>query len=201
MNETTVTVVGNLVDDPRLRQTENGVVVANFRVASTSRRYDRDSGRWIDAGSLFLNVTCWRALGDNVAASLHKGDPVLVAGRLFTRTYQRDGQVRSSYDVDATAVGPDLARGTAVFQRHLRPVVPPTFTVDEPGGPIEETSDELSGAAEGLPTAAGGLADGGLADGGLADGGLADGGLADGGLADGGPADELDDTVELTLAR
>jgi single-strand DNA-binding protein len=143
MNETTMVVVGNLVDDPRLRKTESGVDVASFRVASTSRRYDRESARWVDSASLFLNVTCWRALGSNVAASLHKGDPVVVTGRVFTRTYERDGQLRSSYELEATAVGPDLARGTAQFQRLTRPAVPPTYVVSE------EATDGAVDAEEG----------------------------------------------------
>ena len=176
MNETTVTVVGNLVDDPRLRQIENGTVVASFRVASTSRRYDRDAGRWVDSGSLFLNVTCWRALGENVAASLRKGDPALVVGRLFTRTYERDGQLRSSYDVEATAVGPDLARGTAAFQRQTRVTVPPTFTVDDADGDGDgegEGEGEVGGggAGAGAGAGAGGAGAAGGAVAGRADGG------------------------------
>jgi single-strand DNA-binding protein len=121
MNETSVTVVGNLVDDPRLRTTETGVDVAGFRVASTARRWDRATGRWSDAGSLFLSVTCWRALAGNAVASLRKGDPVVVTGRLSTRTYEKDGHTRSTCELEAVAIGPDLARGTAVFRRSPRP--------------------------------------------------------------------------------
>ena len=88
MNETSVTLVGNLVHDPRLRTTVSGVDVAGFRVASTARRWDRATGRWSDAGSLFLSVTCWRTLAGNAVASLRKGDPVVVTGRLSTRTYE-----------------------------------------------------------------------------------------------------------------
>lgn len=117
MYETTVTIVGNLVDTPTLRRTDSGVPVANFRVASTSRRFDQASGSWVDHGSLFLGVTCWRALAGNVASSMNKGDPVVLTGRLHTRQYQVDGQTRSRYEVDALAVGPDLARGSAVFRR------------------------------------------------------------------------------------
>src|SRR5215204_5889648 len=121
MNETSVTLVGNLVDDPRLRTTETGVDVAGFWVASTARRWDRATGRWSDAGSLFLSVTCWRALAGNAVASLRKGVPVVVTGRLSTRTYEKDGQTRSTCELEAIAIGPDLARGTAVFRRSPRP--------------------------------------------------------------------------------
>jgi single-strand DNA-binding protein len=120
MNETNVTVVGNVVDDPRLRTTDTGVDVAGFRVASTARRWDRATSRWSDAGSLFLSVTCWRGLAGNAAASLRKGDPVVVTGRLFTRTYEKDGQTRSTCELEAVAIGPDLARGTAVSRASMR---------------------------------------------------------------------------------
>jgi single-strand DNA-binding protein len=121
MNETLVTVVGNLVDDPKLRTIEAGQDVASFRIASTSRRFDKDSQRWIDSGQLFLGVSCWRALAGNATASLRKGDPVVVTGKLTTRTYEKDGQTRTVCELEALAIGPDLARGTAVFRRSPRP--------------------------------------------------------------------------------
>ncbi len=120
MNETLVTVVGNLVDDPKLRTIEAGQDVASFRIASTSRRFDKDSQRWIDSSQLFLGVSCWRALAGNATASLRKGDPVVVTGKLTTRTYEKDGQTRSVCELEALAIGPDLARGTAVFRRSPR---------------------------------------------------------------------------------
>lgn len=117
MNQTVITVVGNLVDEPQLRHLDSGIDVTNFRIASTSRRYDRESNTWVDAGTLFLRVTCWRALGSNVAASLRKGDPVVVTGRLQSRTFQREDHQQVRYELDATAVGPDLSRGIALFRR------------------------------------------------------------------------------------
>lgn len=120
INETTVTMVGNLVEDPKQRTTESGIDLAVFRLASTARKFDAQTGRHVDAGSLFLSVTCWRTLAGNVAASLRKGDPVVVTGRLFTRSYEKDGQTRSVVEMEAHAIGPDLARGTAVFRRTPR---------------------------------------------------------------------------------
>ena len=89
MNETTVTVIGNVVDEPQRRKTEAGISVTNFRVASTARRYDRQDGRWIDGDSLYLKVSCWRQLADNVDRSVVKGDPIVVTGRLYTRSCVR----------------------------------------------------------------------------------------------------------------
>lgn len=120
INETPITMVGNLVDDPRQRTTDSGIDLAVFRVASTARKFDAHAGRHVDASSLFLSVTCWRALAGNVVASLRKGDPVVVTGKLFTRTYEKDGQSRTVVEMEAHAVGPDLARGTAVFRRTPR---------------------------------------------------------------------------------
>ncbi len=158
MHETMITVVGNLVDDPKLRTTESGVEVTSFRIASTSRRLDRETNSWVDYGQLFLGVSCWRSLGVNVVASLRKGDPVVVSGRLFTRQYERDGQLRSSYEMDAVAVGPDLARGTATFQRtksvpathavtdeHGLPEAPPGDLATQPAAPAG--ADALASAA------------------------------------------------------
>lgn len=152
MNETSVTLVGNLVDDPRLRTTETGVDVAGFRVASTARRWDRATGRWSDAGSLFLNVTCWRALAGNAVASLRKGDPVVVTGRLSTRTYEKDGQVRSACELEAIAIGPDLARGIAVFRRAPRPAGAGS---DQPPGDAGSTAAATAEQALALAGAAG----------------------------------------------
>jgi single-strand DNA-binding protein len=121
MYETNVTVVGNLVDDPQLRTTPNGNKVANFRIASTARRRDRVTGEWGDGDSLFISVACWRDVATNVVQSIGKGDPVIVFGRIFTRVYERDGQARHTCEMDAVAVGPDLARGTASFQKSQKP--------------------------------------------------------------------------------
>jgi single-strand DNA-binding protein len=130
MYETLVTVVGNAVDAPNRRNLEGGTTVCNFRVASTARRFDRQTGTWIDGDSLFLKVTCWRQLADNVAASVHKGDPIVVTGRVFTKSYEKDGQRRSSYEMEAHSVGHDLARGTSEFIRPQR--ANPTYQVDDP---------------------------------------------------------------------
>jgi single-strand DNA-binding protein len=155
MHETMITIIGNLVDDPKLRTTDSGVEVTNFRIASTSRRLDRESNSWVDYGQLFLGVSCWRSLGVNVVASLRKGDPVVISGRLFTRQYERDGQLRSSYEMDAVAVGPDLARGTATFQR-TKPVPATHAATDKQGVPEAPPGDQAGQPA--VPAGAGALA-------------------------------------------
>jgi single-strand DNA-binding protein len=119
MNDTYITIVGNVVDEPRLRTTSSsGVPVLSFRVASTSRRLDRETGKWQDSDRLFATVTCWRALAQNVARSLKKGQPVIVTGRFYSREYTtKDETSRVSYEVDAAAIGHDLSRGISEFTR------------------------------------------------------------------------------------
>lgn len=133
MNDTTMTVVGNLVDTPQRRVLDNGTSVTTFRVASTARRFDREKATWIDRDTLFVRVTCWRQLGDNVARSLIKGDPVVVHGRYFSRQYEVEEQKRTAYDLEAYAIGHDLARGTTTFQHTPRSAgAGPSYEVEPP---------------------------------------------------------------------
>lgn len=110
--ETQITVVGNLVEDPELRFTGQGVAVAKFRVASTPRVKDGDG--WKDGESLFLTVNVWRQQAEHVAESLTRGMRVVVVGRLKQRSYQtREGEKRTVYEVEADEVGPSLRNATA----------------------------------------------------------------------------------------
>ncbi|MET7514049.1 single-stranded DNA-binding protein [Streptomyces sp. NPDC005480] len=113
-NETVITVVGNLVDDPELRFTPAGAAVAKFRVASTPRVYDKQANEWKDGESLFLTCSVWRQAAENVAESLARGNRVIVQGRLKQRSYEdREGVKRTVYELDVDEVGPTLARATA----------------------------------------------------------------------------------------
>lgn len=109
MNEIPMTVVGNLTGDPELRFTPNGDAVANFTVASTPRVYDRQSGEWRDGEPVFMRCNAWRQAAENMAESLRKGDRVVVTGKLRQRMWQtREGENRSSYELDATDVGASM---------------------------------------------------------------------------------------------
>jgi single-strand DNA-binding protein len=119
--ETTITLVGNLVDDPELRFTPSGAAVANFRVASTPRTYDRQSGEWKDGESLFLSCSVWRQAAENVAESLQRGMRVIVHGRLKSRSYEtREGEKRTVFEIDVDEVGPSLRSATAKVTRAMR---------------------------------------------------------------------------------
>jgi single-strand DNA-binding protein len=143
MNDTYITIVGNVVDEPRPRTTGAGIPVTSFRIASTSRRFNRETGAWEDNERLFVTVTSWRAMAQNVAASLHKGQPVLVTGRLYSREYTKDEVTRMSYELDAVAVGHDLSRGTSEFTKVVRPYAVTSVEVDDEGIPADLTDERI----------------------------------------------------------
>ena len=116
--ETVITVVGNLVDDPELRFTPSGAAVANFRIASTPRTFNRQTNEWEDGDALFLSCSIWRQAAENVAESLQKGMRVVVQGRLKSRQYEtREGEKRTVFEIDVDEVGPSLRYATAKVTR------------------------------------------------------------------------------------
>ncbi len=127
MNDITFSVVGNVVNDVEMRFTKAGEPVASFRVASSTRRFDRANDRWVDGDTHYFTVSCWRGLAHNVMQSLQKGMPVIVHGRLRSREVERPCKEQTHIvrylDIEATAVGPDLARGTAIYTRVKREAV------------------------------------------------------------------------------
>ncbi|MDH6140926.1 single stranded DNA-binding protein [Kitasatospora sp. GP30] len=120
MNETMVTMIGNVASMVQYGQTAGGIPMANFRLASTERRYDRARAEWVDGDTLWVTVLAWRGLASNVVSSLEKGDPVLVSGRLRVREWEDEGKRRSVVEIDARAIGHDLGRGTSAFRSSVR---------------------------------------------------------------------------------
>jgi single-strand DNA-binding protein len=119
--ETVITVVGNLTDDPELRFTPSGAAVAKFRVASTPRMLDRQSGEWKDGDPLFLACNIWRDAAEHVAESLQRGARVIVTGRLRQRSYEtREGEKRTVYELEVDEIGPSLRYATAKVQKMSR---------------------------------------------------------------------------------
>lgn len=136
MNEALVTFQGWVGSDVVHRETAQGNV-ANLRVGTTPRIRKRN-GDWVDGPTSWFSVTCWRTLADHVRDSVRKGEPVVVHGRLRTDVWKReDGQSSVSYVVEATSLGHDLSRGTAVFVKAVRPERP---DVDED---VDTTVKEL----------------------------------------------------------
>lgn len=121
MNDTTITIAGNLVDDPELRYTPQGQPVARFRIASTPRYLDNAAGEWKDGESLFLTCNVWRQAAENVAESLNRGTRAIVTGKLRQRSYEtREGDKRTVYEVEADEVGVSLRTATAKVSKVTR---------------------------------------------------------------------------------
>ena len=119
--DVTITVIGNLTDDPELRFTPSGAAVAKFRVASTPRFLDRQTNEWKDGEPLFLTCNVWRQAAENVAESLQRGARVIVSGRLRQRSYEtRDGEKRTVIELEVDEIGPSLRYATAKVQKMSR---------------------------------------------------------------------------------
>jgi single-strand DNA-binding protein len=155
MNETLITVVGHVATEPTLRTTAGGVRVAGFRLASTERRFDKGVGGWRDLHTTFYTVTSWRNMAENVCQSVAKGQPVVVTGRLRDSSYDaKDGQRRTVLEIEALAVGHDLARGVATFTKATgAPAVNVVRALDEAPsgradgvGPLDPVTGESLGA-------------------------------------------------------
>lgn len=113
LNETRIALRGNVATEPLLKVTPEGTTLCSFRVAVTARRWSPADSRAVDMESSFYTVTCWRSLAENAAASLSKGQGVVVTGRLRVRQYTHEEQLRTSADVVADGVGHDLSWGTS----------------------------------------------------------------------------------------
>ncbi|MFW0120305.1 single-stranded DNA-binding protein [Rothia sp. P5764] len=118
-NDTTITIVGNLVADPELRFTPNGAAVTNLTIASTPRTYDRATGEWKEGATLFLRASAWKDHAENIANSLKKGMRVIAQGNLKARTYEtKEGQQRTAYELELLEIGPSLRYATAQTTRN-----------------------------------------------------------------------------------
>ncbi|MFC7220143.1 single-stranded DNA-binding protein [Streptomyces polyrhachis] len=117
MNNTLVTVVGNVATAPDFRVSQNGTPAIRFRLATTERRYDPGAGGWTDGARSFYTVWANRALAEHAASSLSIGDPVIVRGRLRVREREHEGRQFADAQIDALSMGHDLARGTSAFHR------------------------------------------------------------------------------------
>ena len=148
----TITLRGYVATELRQNTTDNGLAVASFRMCTTERRYDRDAGSWLDGQTNWYAVSLFRQLATNAAFSIHKGDRVLVTGRLRLRQWAtEDGRSGTSADIDADTVGHDLMWGTASFRR----TVSGAAAVDRAR---EEDTDHIGGDAD-LTDSYGRLAD------------------------------------------
>jgi single-strand DNA-binding protein len=118
IHEAQVNVAGYVATDPKFKKVAGDVSSAKLRVAYTARRRDRETGEWSDGPTSFVSVQCWRTLADNVKVSVHKGEPVLITGRLQIRRFEdQEGAPRTAVEIEAMSIGHDLTRGVAQFSR------------------------------------------------------------------------------------
>ncbi|OLE29436.1 MAG: hypothetical protein AUG44_04220 [Actinobacteria bacterium 13_1_20CM_3_71_11] len=156
MFDTPVTVVGNVLTAPEWRRTSvTGAFVVTFKIASTSRRFDKERGQWVDGDTLRVRVACWRRLGENVSVSVQLGDPLIVYGRLYSRDWLDDqGNKRTTYELDALSVGHDLNRGVDKFARRRPPgstdMINDATSAAAIGGELTEPMDD-PGRPDDLP--------------------------------------------------
>ncbi len=141
--EVSVTIVGNLADDPELRYTQGGVAVVSVRVGSTPRTLNRSTNEWVDGDTVWVRCTAWREAAENIAQSITKGTRVVVTGRLKAPSaYQSaQGEARASLELEIDEIGPSLRYATASITRRAREGGAPA--VESPWG---ETKAPASGA-------------------------------------------------------
>lgn len=120
------TIVGTLTSDPDLKMLPSGVAVVKVRIAANDRKYDKSTGQYTDGDSLYLTGTIWREYAEHVAESLRKGDRVIAVGKLKQRDWEKDGQKRTSFELDIDEIGPTLRFVTAPTSRNSTPVAAST---------------------------------------------------------------------------
>ncbi|HEY9263809.1 MAG TPA: single-stranded DNA-binding protein [Mycobacterium sp.] len=162
MFETPIAVVGTIVTNPERRWVGDQELF-KFRVASNSRRRTAD-GNWEPGNTLYATVNCWGRLVTGVGAGLGKGDAVIVVGNVYTSEYEdRDGNRRSSLEIRATAVGPDLARCIVRIDKRRHPEATPDAAADAEVSTQRDADDDVDAGIgdgrsalddEGLPLSA-----------------------------------------------
>ena len=121
MNDSSVVLIGKVVSDIRYAQSQDGHGNARFRILVKERRFDRTTNRFVEAEPSFFTVLSWRHLADNVKASVRRGDPIVVSGKLRVREWRADdGSHGAVAEISANSVGHDLSRGQSRFEH--RPV-------------------------------------------------------------------------------
>jgi single-strand DNA-binding protein len=140
----TITVTGLVATTPRHLVTSEGLPITSFRVASTQRRFDRSQEKWIDAETNWYTVSVFRQLAINAAASIKKGERVLVTGRLRIREWQNGERAGTTIEIEADAIGHDLSWGTSVFGR--------TISSSESSSNTESSSTESVPQGDETPT-------------------------------------------------
>ena len=130
----TITVTGVVGSDPRVHVTTQGLAITSFRLASTRRYFDRAKGTWEDGETNWYTVSGFRQLAHTAAASVHKGDRVVVHGRLRLRAWESGEKSGTAVEIEADSIGHDLAWGITALTKVRRES---TADADQPATNVE----------------------------------------------------------------
>ncbi len=136
-----LTITGIVGTEPRCFTTTAGIPVTSFRLATSQRVFDRETQSWRDQGSNWYTVACFRGLAENTAQSVHKGEHLIVHGRLRIKSWSADGREGTNVDIEAEALGHDLVWGTAVFSRTERRADPGSESAAAPSAGAADGAD------------------------------------------------------------
>lgn len=152
----TITVVGNITE-PEFKQTDDGLQILNFRIASTERRFDKAEEKWVEGATNWYSVSAFRQLADHASRSFRKGDRVFVTGRLRLRDWETGAKKGVTAQIDADALGHDLRWGTTTFHRTSASSSPEAPTKDAAwtAVPADDADESVSGDDRGEAALAG----------------------------------------------
>ena len=149
----TIALTGIVATTPRHLVTSSGLAITSFRLACRQRRFDRVKNAWVDADTNWYTVSSFRQLAHNVVQSVHKGEPVVVTGRLRIRDWENEDRAGTSVEVEADAVGHNLSWGTTALVRSSAPAAGQR-EADPAGGAAGETAGDTAGTTANVAGAA-----------------------------------------------
>lgn len=123
-----VQIIGNVATEPRHIVTTAGLPITTFRLASTSRRYDKERNIWVNGETNWYTVTSFRQLSVNSKASIHVGDRLIVQGKIHLREWKKEEKFGIYVEIEANAIGHDLSWGTSSFSRGTKNHIEPKKT-------------------------------------------------------------------------
>jgi single-strand DNA-binding protein len=140
-----LSIRGFVATIPNHLTTEEGLPITTFRLASTRRRFNRESKTWENGPTNWFTVSAYRQLASNVAGCVAKGDPVLVTGRLSVREWENGDRSGIVVEIDADAIGHDLAWGSSRFSRSIKRSAGDGDDEGQAGGPDADAADDSPG--------------------------------------------------------
>lgn len=146
---TTIHVVGTIATDPKLINPASGTQLCSFRLASDERRYDKEKQEWVDGGTNWFGVVAFRRLASHAHESFHKGDRVMVTGRLRMRNWEKDDRKGVSIEIEAEALGHDVRWGVSKFDKRVGQKAEAEATREAGSEPSPVEQSVFGAAAEG----------------------------------------------------